>query len=779
MRSCLRSIRLDTAVLVSSCIIFSQTVFAQNVTAPASIGAVPLAGLNASAAASTLRIDPFSPSLGMGLPALTPPVLPLQPGALNVAAKAPSARLETIVRAATLHLPDAFRAAFVPAATVKDGVLPAMQAAAAFTALPQDGKPGVDARLSAEVFDGAVEGGAAQDLGTAVSADLPSDPAPRARLSTLYPRVVFLQDVFTGPAPDAVVAYLQKIVDAGAHVVFLTWRPQKGPDSAEEILLGRMKAGRENPVIVVSYNGGKVALHGRAADPKPILPPDAPRIADLSGFSAEEDSVLHGITASLAKPLHLKEALAESRQVSDGQLLSYVVSLPASVPEEKVAPLREALLKKYNASLKAAGLPYQVAAHPSDPRAVITHSMPLRFSLPRVFQALAAQFPDEKLGEHPEKLLILTDSMNSPKFTSSFPTGSEIQVVRSGADVEQTLGAVLGDRQLDAVSLKLGKLRGYLEYWEPSHSAYRPSSGGGARVASDAEGRGQHQKFTMFVGGIIYQLMNEIYENVWRGQDRLASLAQVQARLADMWKRPLENGVPVSKSMAALLKTAGWKSNRGYLDYATSFLTNYWLREFAAYGTAARDIRDNLVSLSTDRKSLITLEFSSPSTKKLYRIHTRIPRLMRRDSDEGRILTAYAYRSGKETPDDGEEAYAEILALAILKGHGRKGADGLWHHGAADGPLLGKLRVQFEYRSSHRTWEFDPKEFLTIEEGRESQGPIVRRLTAAIERMEADSAYQKHYEEQEERATAEDLAAEQATPLPADAVEPAPDAEAK
>jgi len=58
---------------------------------------------------------------------------------------------------------------------------------------------------------------------------------------------------------------------------------------------------------------------------------------------------------------------------------------------------------------------------------------------------------------------------------------------------------------------------------------------------------------------------------------------------------------------------------------------------------------------------------------------------MRQTTGQGVTLSAYAYRTGKETADDGEEFLARLYAMALLKGHARKGADGRWRHGSPDG----------------------------------------------------------------------------------------------
>jgi hypothetical protein len=225
-----------------------------------------------------------------------------------------------------------------------------------------------------------------------------------------------------------------------------------------------------------------------------------------------------------------------------------------------------------------------------------------------------------------------------------------------------------------------------------------------------------------------------------------------------MWYAPLKHGVYVNKGLAKIMSTPAWKAqSRGYLEYANSYLTNFYFREFGDYTRAARNVQENYVGLSTDRKSLITLEFVSSATGKLYKIHTRIPRVMRLETAEGLALTAYAYRTGKETPDDGEEFLARVLAMAMLKGHARKGTDGKWHHGSPEGKVITSLNVQLEYRTSARVHIFNTDDFLRLEENQTVNGPIVQEIISAIEREEADAEYQAYYAEQEQVATKDDM----------------------
>jgi len=263
---------------------------------------------------------------------------------------------------------------------------------------------------------------------------------------------------------------------------------------------------------------------------------------------------------------------------------------------------------------------------------------------------------------------------------------------------------------------------------------------------------------SMFVGTVINRLMAKIYENIRNGQHQFTATPwALQKQLEAMWRKPIENGVYVNKKLAIALATTPSEVKRGYLEKASAFVSNFYSRELANYPAAAAHVELNLVSLNTDRKSSIMLEFKSNATGKIYKIYTRIPRVMRQRTGDGVTLTAYGYRTGKETADEGEEFLSRMYALALLKGHARKGPDGKWHQGAPDGPVITKLVVQFERHTSARIKVYAASEFEMLEENGMLEGPIVREITSAIERMEADPEYQQYYKEHEEEATKEDL----------------------
>jgi hypothetical protein len=729
--------------------------------AQVNVGRLPggVAGAPGAAAASATN-NLTNPALAGGVPSLAG-ALTAPAAVLPVSAAAPAAL-------SAAALPAAAAPAALSAAPARAAALPAHAAAADAPKNPGEtpesakqpaAKP--DSLGAAKDLSGRVTPGEGEQSGGEKAAGAsnqafdgtgaaPEAPMPVAAngtpLNRLYPNVVFIQDVFTGPAPDGVAAYVNRLIGDGVHVVFMTWRPQKGPGSAEEILLSRIKQSRNNPVVVVAFNGGKIALHGRAANPKAIM-------ENVGQFSEENVAKIKAI----AEKIGVGGAEAVTASPADKEAFSLTLKVDGAQ--------RAAILKKLNAEMKDAGLPYKAEKHEDDANALIIHSMPLRFSLPRVIDALETQFPGENIAVQPEKYLVVADSMKSLRFSTSFPKLAEVQVAADAAGVGAVLGAVLGDNKLETVSLKLGKLRQYVEFWEPSRH-FVPGAdsdgagGGGGRSSMRPQDKETSQKMAMFVGTIINRLMAKIYENIRNGQHQFTATPwALQKQLEDMWRKPIENGVYVNKQLAiALAKTPG-DVKRGYLERASAYVSNFYARELASYPAAAAHVELNLVSLNTDRKSSITLEFKSNATGKVYKIYTRIPRVMRQRTGDGVTLTAYAYRTGKEVVgvDEAEEFLSRVYAMALLKGHARMGADGKWRHGNPDGPEITKLVVQFERHSSARIKVYTPATFDMLEQDGMMEGPIVRELTSAIERMEADGEYQQYYLEHEVQAKAEDL----------------------
>ena len=589
------------------------------------------------------------------------------------------------------------------------------------------------------------------------------DPVVAESLRQFYPRVVFIEDGFAGPVSEKTVASVEKLLDAGVHVVFMTQRPLKGPDSAETILVSRLRNRQTNPLIIASYGGAKISVAGRAENPKSL-------IEDQPGFNEKAVSLIQGVTEKTNKTLPAGSSLKGEFLPAADHPLAYALEIPAKVSEANAAALRKDVLSRYNRALAGAGLPYRLRASAGDSRKMTISAMPLSSSLPRIYRALGDRFAEESLMDKPDKFLVLAAQSKSG-LAARFPAAADVQMVKSAGDLDAFLGAVLKDNQLPGVSVKLGKLRQYVEFWEPKHRMRTPDDGdggfsGGVSGGSRSSGSGAVDKdFARYTGGIINQLMAFLYEQINRGNHAMTGLSAAEARLRQMWYVPLKFGVFVDQGLLKVMHTKAWKSRqRGYLEYANSYLVNFYLREFHEYAVAAADVRAHLLRLKTDWNSGVAVDFRSAATGREYKIHTRIPRTMWRDTAQGRVLEAYAYRTGKESFGDGEELYAQILAMGLLKGDARMGPDGKWHMGAPDGPVVAKLKVQIEYRSGHRTWTFDPEEFLhSREEGGVAQGPIAQRITSAIERMEADPEYEAYYSEQEQGISKKDWDKKKAT----------------
>ncbi|MFH2201731.1 MAG: hypothetical protein ABIJ96_01310 [Elusimicrobiota bacterium] len=564
-------------------------------------------------------------------------------------------------------------------------------------------------------------------------------------------RVVFIEDIFTNPAADEVVDRIQRLIDAGAHVVFMTARPHKGENSADTVLLARLKAGRANPIIVTSYNGGRIALHSRAKDPKAYIP-------DSRAFTAAAIKTFDATAGELAAEFDL--ALEAEAVPSKGSPFQYNLWIPQSVPAAELATTRTRLIKRFNKSLAAEGLEYSIQAHPGHPRQLWIRSQPMRLSLDRVFQALDQRFKGEDLLAHPDQFLVIGNSKRSLHLSKAWPKQATFRAAQNDTEISNHLGGVLGNRKRDTVGVKLGEIRSYDEFWEPMLERRAGHFGTEASQSHrlSEEDRRYHGPLAMFTGSIMYRLMPELFEAIWRGQDRTSTKTQGLQRIRQMWAFPEREGVFVSKRQASVMNEEGWKSrSRGYLERALTFFSEIYDRAFENYSEAAQDILHNMAGLTTDRQSLVTLVFKASG--KLYKVFTRLPRLMKHDTEDGRVLSVIAYRTGKEPFEgDGDGVYAKTLAMTMLVGFAQPGPDRRWHDGWPHGPKIAKLHVRLEYKQGARDLYFDPNDFFRIQaNGKYRQGVAVQEIANMIERMRADDEFQEHFKAENEQATAEEI----------------------
>ncbi|MDE2313918.1 MAG: hypothetical protein KGL04_07075 [Elusimicrobia bacterium] len=726
---------------------------AENAVPAEAVENMPLAPLATLPGAQDFSLiqDPADPGRAAALPGLPEAAAarPAAPSAVEAVEAAPApARIET------------------PAETAAREAATPVQAGAA-TARPELSAKVEISHIAAAVSGakgtnaGAGATGAALEAGFDGSEALKAvDPVVAEGLRKFYPRVVFIEDGFSGPVSEKTVASIEKLLDAGVHVVFMTQRPLKGTDSAETILVSRMRNRQTNPLIIASYGGAKISVASRAENPKSL-------IDDQPGLNEKAVSMIRGIADKLNKALPKNAALKGEFLPDAKHPLAYALELPAKMSAAKAAVMRKDVLSRFNRALSGAGLPYRLRSSAAEIRQMVLSAMPLSAALPRIYRALDERFAEENLAAKADKFLVLAARSKSG-VAARFPAAADVQVVKSAGDLDAFLGAVLKDNQLPGVSVKLGKLRQFVEYWEPRHRMRGPDDEGGFSGGGSL-GRGSSgavdKDFGRYTGGVINQLMAFLYEQINRGNHAMTNLSAAEARLRQMWYMPLKYGVFVDQGLLKVMHTKAWKSRqRGYLEYANSYLINFYLRELHDYSVAAADIRAHLLRLKTDWNSGVSVNFRSAATGREYKIHTRVPRTMWRDTAQGRVLEAYAYRTGKESFGDGEELYAQIMAMALLQGDARMGPDGKWHMGAPDGPVIAKLKVQIEYRSGHRTWTFDPEEFLhSREEGGVAQGPIAQRITSSIERMEADPDYEAYYSDQEKGVSKTDWDKKKAT----------------
>ncbi|MBI4375550.1 MAG: hypothetical protein HY549_03780 [Elusimicrobia bacterium] len=591
-------------------------------------------------------------------------------------------------------------------------------------------------------------------------------------LDKLYPKVVYIQDVFIqGAQPsEQTIASINKLLDTGVHVVLLTWRPHTGPNSAKEVILSRVKASLDNPLIVVSYNGGRIAAHTRENQP-PAL------IEDSGAFAPNHLATFAQINVRMARALKLPALeLANESLPGPDNAFSYRVELPEGLADVEL--LRERFLKRYNKALQSEGLPFRMAAHPDNPRAIIMHSMPLRFQLDRIREALRTRFyPDQpELPIKPSEVLVLADSKRSPRLSHAFPKLAEFHVVQTPAELEATLGSVFG-AELSPVNIHLRKLKQFVEYWQPYRRRV-PSPGAGPRAGSGmVEGGGDAMRqLQAFKGTVLNELIPYIYKAIWKGEDRYGQFPEIEALLVRMWKNPMAFRIWMTAQMAQAMKAEAWKKlSPGVMRQAIAFAFNWWNAEFGGrqYPEAAWNVRLNRVSSRGDMNNSITLTLPSRFTRKVYQIHTRLPLVMKAHTAKGVELIVKVLRTGQDYGTD--EFFARIFAAAAAStsGFGHIGQDGQWHYMSEIEPKLGGVRVQVVYNRGSKVFNYSPEELFTLEKNpmsaegwarasavqryRVRTGPKTDDVMSVIDIQEADAEFQEYWKENDKPASKSDF----------------------
>ncbi len=601
---------------------------------------------------------------------------------------------------------------------------------------PAEGAPGAfDA-----AFDGSAVGGSG-GAGDGGSAAASQDDAP---LDKAYPKVVIILDAFKGAASETTVRYVEKLADLGVHVVFVTPRAEKGDNSAEAVLTSQLRTRAGNPVMIVSYNGARIAMHkaARSENPKGAVP-------DAEGFAPAALELFSAVNGEIAARYRVKP-LGETR--SGGEQIYFYgteFQLPKSLSNAKRDSLVRDMVKGYNARLQAAGLDERATAAPqADGKvALYIQSASLHLNTGRIFAAIRNQYPDLRDRLRQEDVLLLADSTRAARFLATLPGkdqipghGYLIHGVTDEAELQQGLFAVLHGKGLDEVKVTRNELRSYVSWLEARQRYGDPRGGGGFRLEPSL---GRYQAESKFYLAIVhYHLMAELYHRIRNHDFDHSSLAAALELLDSMARNPKAYGINLPDEMEGMRGSKKWRSfERERLGVMRQWLTNYYERNFPNFpkGVSERVV-GTLINLSRDSGTNIKLFYESPATKRRYQVGVLPARGQVEKDDQGYLLVVHAYRTGKEMrQDDFEESLEINLAMrAMLQGYAKKEADGRW---TVNGE---PARVMAIYHTMTRDM---PSDILTPEQVEARSGEV----TALIEKMLADKEFLAYWQAEQEK----------------------------
>lgn len=705
----------------------------RSLSSPALIG-----GVSSILAAPSLSARAL-PTAALSAPAMSA-AAPAAGPASAASAAAPAASANPILAPAELSLPAA-AAAPAPSAAAAENPLDAAR-----------GLVSAMAPAAGEQAGGTRAAGAANaffDRSAAASDDAPADAAAAAEsaaapaLEKLYPRVVVILDTLDKPAEagDKIVAYIEALADKGVRVVFATARPEKGENSAESVLISKLKTRTGNPVIVASYNGARIAAHNsKAANPKPL-------IADQTPFAPATIARFQEIATDVAKKVGAKGASAAFGQPSLEAPYIYGGEVPAGVEPAAWA-------SAFNRALKAAGFVYKVEIGSNAEGKTIYYSQAnsLKLNAGRLFNALYAAAP-ELDPEHggagvlkPSQVLVLGDPAKAPGFLRSLPgRGHFIHGVTDTASVEKALGAVLGLAAFEQVSVNKYQLREYLD-WLERRQMYGPSSAKTAKGRASSRWRNPdssswHQ-IAFYRGIVIKEVMSRLYHQMKNGAYSEATLDAAVIMLNKIWRYPDSNGMRLPEELQLARQTSAFKAaSKGGLEGAERWLKNYYHRHFPDFPRNVNEkVAGRLLRLARDGDS-VTLQYASPYTQRSYKVFVRPDRTELWEDEKGYILVGHVYRTGREPyqAQFDESIEVNLVGRALIEGDAQKRADGHWYvNGQADPRVM----VVFHYNTRDLQEVFTPEQI-------ESHTPEV---TALIEKREADKEFSKWLADREKEA---------------------------
>lgn len=547
-----------------------------------------------------------------------------------------------------------------------------------------------------------------------------------------HPRVVMIVDTLTGPASDELVSRIEKLADLGVRVVFITARADKGPNSADEVLMSKLRVRVNNPVIAITYNGARVtAKSSKAENPKPL-------IEDSEGFSDSVKDNFRKVNAELARVQGVEVTEVDSSEHV------YAVELPASADLSKAASL-------YNAKLRRLGYNYRVEGRRDEEgrQYLFTQSTALRLNVGRIFRGLFAQHPNLRDDLRREEVTILVDGSKAPKFVKALKESEELPgrgfhmpTVKSSAELESAIGGILGVEALKKEHVTRYQLRTYLEWkeqikkWGQARSG--GTGGGGKSMQPKAYGK-LYRQMAFYRGVIMYDLMGRIYKTLRKGQFFDASPEAAQETLEKMWNFPLTNGVRLSPELEEARHSPIWRAlSKGYLETSKIWLANYYKRNFPGDWPSGVNQRviGTLMNLAQDGKNQIKVEYTSPVAR--YQISMLPARTnVYKGADGHWVLEGHVYRTGAEPYQEEFEDSIEknLLAHAMLRGYADP-RGGKWYvNGEADP----RIRIVFHYMTRDLDSTMTP----------EQVGQDAANITTMISEMLADADFMSFWEEQE------------------------------
>ncbi|MBI3549811.1 MAG: hypothetical protein HY078_12305 [Elusimicrobia bacterium] len=615
-------------------------------------------------------------------------------------------------------------------------------------------------RIAGE-FDG-------RDHASADAVDAIAIETARAPFQKSPPRVVMILDTFDGKAPEQVSTYVNQLLDKGSKVVFVTPRPYKGDESANSVLTGSIKARTTNPLMVVSYNGGMITPHTpvRSADhtPKPLVP-------NLDSFAENTVTLFRQINATAKSRLGVSGDLQEFGYPDESNPMIYGAMLPAGVDAEKWAA-------EYNGLLQAAGHKYKIEmgrVHGTDQYFFIIQLTSLELNTQRIFQALFNLHPrlnptnEPTMGLKAEEVWVLGDPTSARGFLNTMnekelmasghmvagSSGFHVKGVTNWAEMAEGLGSLLGHSRYKQIKVNRFDIRDYLDWL--ARKARFGSSWSLRRLI------GQKQKETIvpfsttvakFKGVVIKHVVDQMFHYIRAGEFQKAKLEKAIELLEKAWKNPAAYGIRVSPDIEAAMLTDAWKAmtkdrKGGTLDVGRAWLRNFYGRLMPRFEDDIDQFVGSIVSLRRDGKQSAELHHIVPETNEDYIVYA-LPDMAQvvYEPGYGWTIIAHVFRTGREPTstefDEGVEPF--LVGRAALKQWADERADGQWYVNDQANP---HVRVVFHYET-----RYIPKEFTVAQ--LESTIP---NITSIISRRQTDAEYQQYVKEKLEKEEALKLAA--------------------